>query len=74
MRLMTIDSRALRPIRIRIPCDAHLRRTPGTLQTDALLLARIKAVGIVQPPIISPQQDDGNSYGTVKLTGVGAGC
>jgi ParB family transcriptional regulator, chromosome partitioning protein len=39
-----------------------LRRTPATPQADALLLATIKAVGIVQPPIISPQQDGGNGY------------
>ena len=39
-----------------------MRRTPATPQADALLLATIKAVGIVQPPIISPQQDGGNGY------------
>lgn len=56
MRLITIDPRAL------TPNPDPLRRTPATPQADALLLATIKAVGIVQPPIISPQQDGGNGY------------
>ncbi len=56
MRLMTVDPRALKPN------PDPMRRTPATPQADALLLATIKAVGIVQPPIISPQQDGGNGY------------
>jgi ParB family chromosome partitioning protein len=56
MRLMTVDPRALEPN------PDPMRRTPATPQADALLLATIKAVGIVQPPIISPQQDGGNGY------------
>jgi len=53
---MTIDPRALKP-----NCDP-MRRTPATPQADALLLATIKAVGIVQPPMISPEQNGGNGY------------
>ncbi len=56
MRLITVDPRALKP-----NCDP-MRRTPATPQADALLLATIKAVGIVQPPMISPEQDGGNGY------------
>ncbi|OYU86391.1 MAG: plasmid partitioning protein [Bradyrhizobiaceae bacterium PARB1] len=56
MKLITIDPRALKPN------PDPMRRTPATPQADALLLATIKAVGIVQPPIISPQQDGGNGY------------
>ncbi len=56
MRLMTVDPRALKPN------PDPTRRTPATPQADALLLATIKAVGIVQPPIISPQQDGGNGF------------
>lgn len=56
MRLITIDPRALKPN------PDPTRRTAAAPQADALLLATIKAVGIVQPPIISPQQDGGNGY------------
>jgi hypothetical protein len=56
MKLITIDPRALKPN------PDPMRRTPATPQADALLLATIKAVGIVQPPIVSPQQDGGNGY------------
>ena len=56
MRLITIDPRALKPN------PDPTRRTAAAPQADALLLATIKAVGIVQPPIISPQLDGGNGY------------
>jgi len=56
MRLITVNPRAL------APNPDPMRRTPATPQADALLLATIKAVGIVQPPIISAQQDGGNGY------------
>ena len=51
-----VDPRALKPN------PDPTRRTAAAPQADALLLATIKAVGIVQPPIISPQQDGGNGY------------
>src|SRR5260370_6713708 len=56
MRLITVDPRALKPN------PDPTRRTAAAPQADALLLATIKAVGIVQPPIILPQQDGGNGY------------
>ncbi len=38
------------------------RKTKSTAQADALLLATIKAVGIVQPPVIAPETAGGNGY------------
>lgn len=38
------------------------RRTRSSPQADALLLATIRAVGIVQPPIVAPQTDGGNGF------------
>jgi ParB family chromosome partitioning protein len=38
------------------------RRTKASPQADALLLATVKAVGIIQPPVVSPQTDGGNGY------------
>ncbi|WP_298277572.1 ParB N-terminal domain-containing protein [uncultured Bradyrhizobium sp.] len=38
------------------------RRTKSTPQSDALLLATIKAVGIIQPPIVTAQRGLGNSF------------
>lgn len=54
MRLMKIDPRAL------IENPDPTRLTKSTPQSDALLLASIKAVGIIQPPIVTPQADGGN--------------
>ncbi|QRG06872.1 ParB/RepB/Spo0J family partition protein [Xanthobacter dioxanivorans] len=56
MHLMKVDPRALKenPDRMRL--------TKSTPQADALLLATIKAVGIVQPPIIAPDTGGGNGY------------
>ncbi len=56
MFLLKIDPRALKPN----PNSA--RRSPSSAQADALLLATIKAVGIVQPPIVAAEADGGNSY------------
>lgn len=56
MQLIMIDPRAL------IPNPDPLRRTKATPQADALLLATIRAVGIVEPPIILPQIGGGNGY------------
>src|SRR5258708_38436106 len=40
----------------------RMRRPKSSPQADALLLASIKAVGIVQPPVILPERDGGNGY------------
>ncbi len=39
-----------------------MRQSKSSPQADALLLATVKAVGIIQPPIVSPQTDGGNGY------------
>jgi ParB family transcriptional regulator, chromosome partitioning protein len=56
MKLITIDPRALRenPDRTRL--------TKSSPQSDAVLLASIKAVGLVQPPIVSAEVSGGNGY------------
>ncbi|MGA1834385.1 ParB/RepB/Spo0J family partition protein [Rhizobium wenxiniae] len=56
MHLITIDPRALNDN----PDDA--RQTKTSPQSDALLLATVKAVGIIQPPVVSPQTNGGNGY------------
>ncbi|RFB76637.1 ParB N-terminal domain-containing protein [Methylovirgula sp. 4M-Z18] len=56
MHLMKVDPRALKDN------PDRLRQTKSTPQADALLLATIKAVGIVQPPVISPETDGGNGF------------
>lgn len=54
MQILKIDPRALKGN----PDDA--RRSKSSPQADALLLATVKAVGIIQPPIVSPETDGGN--------------
>ena len=56
MHLMKIDPRAL------VENPDHSRQTKSSPQADALLLASIKAVGIVQPPVVSAQTDGGNGF------------
>ena len=56
MELMMVDPRALKEN------PDQMRRTKSSSQADALLLASIKAVGIVQPPVILPARDGGNGY------------
>ncbi|HEV2555174.1 MAG TPA: ParB N-terminal domain-containing protein [Bosea sp. (in: a-proteobacteria)] len=56
MHLMKVDPRALKEN------SDRSRQTKSTPQADALLLATIKAVGLVQPPVIAPQTDGGNGY------------
>ncbi len=56
MRLMKVDPRALKEN------PDRMRQTKSTPQADALLLATIKAVGIVQPPVIAPETGGGNGY------------
>lgn len=56
MHLISIDPRALQEN----PNKA--RRSKSSAQADAVLLASIKAVGIVQPPVVSPAPDGGNGF------------
>ncbi len=56
MQILKIDPRVLNDN----PDDA--RRSKSAPQADALLLATVKAVGIIQPPVVSPQTDGGNGY------------
>ncbi|MBU4527501.1 MAG: ParB/RepB/Spo0J family partition protein [Hoeflea sp.] len=56
MHIIKIDPRALKEN----PDDA--RKSKSTPQGDALLAATIKAVGIIQPPVVSPEADGGNGY------------
>jgi len=56
MQILKLDPRALKDN----PDDA--RRSKSSPQADALLLATVKAVGIIQPPVVSPQMDGGNGY------------
>lgn len=56
MQIIKIDPRAL----AKNADDA--RQSKSSPQADALLLATVKAVGIIQPPVVSPQVDGGNGY------------
>lgn len=56
MELTFVDPRALKEN----PDKA--RRSKSNPQADALLLATIRAVGIVQPPVVAPEVDGGNGY------------
>lgn len=56
MHLMKVDPRALKDN------PDRTRQTKSTPQADALLLATIKAVGLVQPPVIAPETGGGNGY------------
>ncbi|WEX12136.1 ParB N-terminal domain-containing protein [Chelativorans sp. AA-79] len=56
MEIKLVDPRAL----VENPDKA--RRSKSNPQADALLLATIKAVGIVQPPVVAPQRGGGNGF------------
>lgn len=56
MELKFVDPRALKDN----PDKA--RRSKSSPQADALLLATIRAVGIVQPPVVALETDGGNGY------------
>ena len=56
MHIIKIDPRALKDN----PDDA--RKSKSTPQGDALLAATIKAVGIIQPPVVSPETKGGNGF------------
>lgn len=56
MQILKLDPRALKDN----PDNA--RRSKSSAQADALLLATVKAVGIIQPPVVSPETGGGNGY------------
>ncbi|RWB97230.1 MAG: plasmid partitioning protein [Mesorhizobium sp.] len=56
MELKFVDPRSLKEN----PDKA--RRSKSSPQADALLLATIRAVGVVQPPVVAPETDGGNGY------------
>lgn len=56
MQIMKVDPRALKEN------PDRTRQTKSSPQADALMLATIKAVGIVQPPVVTPQNDGGNGF------------
>ena len=56
MHVMKVDPRALKDN------PDRSRQTKSTPQADALLLATIKAVGIVEPPVIFAETGGGNGY------------
>ncbi|HAU77264.1 MAG TPA: plasmid partitioning protein [Agrobacterium sp.] len=56
MQIMKVDPRALKEN------PDRMRQTKSSPQADALMLATIKAVGIVQPPVVAPEGDGGNGY------------
>ncbi len=57
MHIIKIDPRALKDN----PDDARRLRNPRR-SGDALMVATIKAVGIIQPPVVSPEADGGNGF------------
>lgn len=56
MQILKLDPRALKDN----PDDT--RRTKSSPQSDTLLLATVRAVGIIQPPVVSPETEGGNGY------------
>ncbi|NRP21910.1 Chromosome-partitioning protein Spo0J [Ensifer adhaerens] len=56
MQIVKVDPRALKEN------PDRMRQSKSSPQADALMLATIKAVGIVQPPVVAPEADGGNGY------------
>ncbi|MGR9202175.1 ParB/RepB/Spo0J family partition protein [Rhizobium leguminosarum] len=56
MELMTVDPRSLKDN------PDRARQSKSSPQSDALLCASIKAIGVVQPPVIKLDPEGGNSY------------
>lgn len=56
MEIKLVDPRSL------VENPDRARRSKSSPQSDALLLATVKAVGIVQPPVVAPQGDGGNGF------------
>jgi len=55
MELIKIDPRAL------VPNPNPMRRTPASSAADALMIASIHAVGIIQPPVVKRDKDSANT-------------
>lgn len=56
MELMTVDPRSLKDN------PDRARQSKSSPQSDALLCASIKAIGVVQPPVVKLDPEGGNSY------------
>ncbi|MUO85247.1 ParB N-terminal domain-containing protein [Agrobacterium vitis] len=56
MQIIKVDPRALKEN------PDRMRQSKSSPQADALMLATIKAVGLVQPPVVAPETDGGNGY------------
>ena len=56
MQIIKVDPRALKEN------PDRMRQSKSSPQADALMLATIKAVGIVQPPVVAQEADGGNGY------------
>lgn len=56
MELMTVDPRSLKDN------PDRARQSKSSPQSDALLCASIRAIGVVQPPVVKLDPDGGNSY------------
>jgi ParB family chromosome partitioning protein len=56
MQLITADPRSLKD------SPDRSRQSKSSPQSDALLCASIKAIGVVQPPVVKLDPDGGNSY------------
>lgn len=56
MQLISADPRSLKDN------PERSRQSPSSPQSNALLCASIKAVGVVQPPVVRLDPDGGNSY------------
>ncbi|TCM76633.1 ParB/RepB/Spo0J family partition protein [Rhizobium sp. BK068] len=56
MQLVKIDPRLLKEN------PDRTRQSPSSPQADALMLATIQAVGLVQPPVVESEKNGGNGY------------
>ena len=56
MQLITADPRSLKDN------PDRSRQSKSSAQSDALLCASIRAIGVVQPPIVKLDPEGGNSY------------
>jgi ParB family chromosome partitioning protein len=56
MQLMTVDPRSLKDN------PDRARQSKSSPQSDALLCASIKAIGVVQPPVVKLDPEGGNSF------------
>jgi ParB family chromosome partitioning protein len=56
MHIVKLDPRALKDN------PDRTRQSKSSAQSDTLLLATIKAVGIIQPPVVAQERDGGNAY------------